>query len=133
MTSLTDQDVLADNIFVVECPGIFELPLTTERLIDNVPQLAAVCAIGCSVRTEGVDSSPALYAANYGLMTVQLRRSCPVVNGIIICDDSTQAESKTSGQANLGIGWGYGMLDMSSQEELLSPFMKRDTYTAVGM
>jgi 6,7-dimethyl-8-ribityllumazine synthase len=102
------------NIFEVEVPGSFELPLASQMLIDQ-KNVHGVIALGAVIRGNTSHYDYVCSGTTSGLMTVQLSRSTPISFGVLTCETMEQAIDRAGGKlGNKGSECADALLDMIS-------------------
>lgn len=109
--SLLKSGVKRKNIFVVEVPGSFELPLGAKHLI-KTKKVHVVVAIGCLLKGETKHFDNVADATAHGLMRIMLDTDTPVLFGVLPCLNEQQAIARSTGENNEGIRWGFSAVEM---------------------
>lgn len=112
--SLLKSGVQEQNLFEVEVPGSFEVPLAAQWLIDE-KKVDGVVAIGAVIRGSTSHYDYVCSSASSGIMNVQLSRSVPVGFGILTCDTLEQALDRAGGKlGNKGAEVALAVLEMAA-------------------
>jgi 6,7-dimethyl-8-ribityllumazine synthase len=117
--ALVREGVLVENIFEVEVPGSFEIPLAAQWLAD-VRKVDGVIALGAVIRGSTNHYEYVCSTASSGLMNVQLSHKIPVGFGILTCDTLEQAFDRAGGKlGNKGTESAQTVLEMVSLRQSL--------------
>jgi 6,7-dimethyl-8-ribityllumazine synthase len=102
LAGFAEHGVDESSIDVVWVPGAFEIPLAADYLVTE-SNVAAVVCLGAVIRGETTHDQHINRALSEGLMDVALRSSCPVLFGVLTCDNLEQAIHRSGGnQGNKG-------------------------------
>lgn len=116
---LLRRGIRAENIFEIEVPGSFELPIAAQMLIDH-KKVHGVVALGAVIRGSTNHYDYVCSGVTSGIMTLQLSRSTPVSFGVLTCDTMEQAIDRAGGKlGNKGADCADGLLDMISLKHSL--------------
>lgn len=113
LQSLTGAGVSKKNIFIIDVPGAWELPLGAIQLIKN-KKVDVVVALACLLKGETLHFDYVSEATAHGLMHVMLDTNTPVIFGVLACQDEKQAIARSTGDNNHGFGWGLTALEMAA-------------------
>lgn len=91
--ALNDCGVSAEDIYVYEIPGCFELPLACRNVIDT-ERFDAIVAVGVVIRGETPHFDYVAGECARGIMNVQLATGVPVGFGVLTTDNYAQAEER---------------------------------------
>lgn len=80
---------------VASSPGSTELPLTADWLF-QYKKCSAVIVLGIVIRGETSHYNSVCRMLEYGIMNVQLKRSKPVINGVIMAENVDQVKKRLS-------------------------------------
>ncbi len=94
---LIRRGVCADNIIEIEVPGSFELPLTSQLLIES-KKVQGVIALGAVIKGDTDHYDYVCSGVTSGLMSVQLSHSVPISFGVLTCDTMEQAIDRAGGK-----------------------------------
>jgi 6,7-dimethyl-8-ribityllumazine synthase len=107
------------NVTVVRVPGSNELPLAARLLLDG-GKIDAVIALGVIVRGGTIHFELIATAATNGLMDVALESGVPVVNGVIVAENTAQARSRCAGRIDRGAEFADAAVEMAALRRRLS-------------
>ncbi len=110
---LASAGVRARNITVVRVPGSNELPLAARLLADSA-RPDAVVALGVIIRGGTIHFELIATAATNGLMDVALSTRIPVINGVIVADNASQARARCSGRIDRGAEFADAAVSMAA-------------------
>ncbi len=103
-----------DQLKVVYCPGAYEIPLTSQKLLAKVD---GVVALGAVIRGDTPHFDYVCDAVNYGVTELNLRTGKPVSFGVLTTDDVQQARERAGegdGSGNKGAEAALALLEMLS-------------------
>ena len=83
------------NFEIIEVPGVVEIPLTAQWLFQKNCQ--AVVALGCVIRGKTCHYEACCRMVERGCMEVQLKMNRPLIFGVLMTENQTQALSRTGG------------------------------------
>jgi 6,7-dimethyl-8-ribityllumazine synthase len=107
------------HVTVVRVPGSNELPLAARLLLDG-GKLDAVIALGVIVRGGTIHFELIATAATNGLMDVALASGVPVVNGVIVAENTAQARARCGGRIDRGAEFADAAVEMAALRRRLS-------------
>lgn len=116
LQSLTDAGVNKKNIFVIDVPGAWELPLGAKQLIKN-KKIDVVIALACLLKGETLHFEYVSEVTAHGLMRVMLDTDTPVIFGVLPCLNEKQAIARSTGNNNHGLGWGLTAVEMAALQK----------------
>lgn len=100
---LKEKGVKAEDIFELDVPGTFELPMAASLVIRQKSPDAVIC-LGCVVKGQTRHDEYISQAVSKGIMDVSLANNTPVIFGVLTTEDMTQAEDRAGGEyGNKGI------------------------------
>ena len=115
--ALSRRGVTGDRLIVHEVPGAFELPLMAQWMIEHA-DCAGVVALGAVIRGTTDHYDYVCGQAASGLMSVQLKFSCPVGFGVLTCDTLEQAFDRAGGKlGNKGAECAETVFEMCSLKQ----------------
>ena len=79
------------KINVIEVPGVFEIPVT---IIKNINNYDGVLALGCVIKGETPHFDFISSATTDAIMKISVDKKKPVGNGIITCLNKNQANAR---------------------------------------
>jgi 6,7-dimethyl-8-ribityllumazine synthase len=92
-----------DNIFRLDVPGSFELPLGAQICFEKNRCDAVIC-IGCVIRGETPHFDYICQAVSKGIMDLNLKHGIPFVFGVLTCGNMKQAKERAGGKhGNKGV------------------------------
>ncbi|NND32872.1 MAG: 6,7-dimethyl-8-ribityllumazine synthase [Saprospiraceae bacterium] len=101
--TLTSEGIPEDNLYFIQVPGAFELPVGA-RILDDKYNLDAVICLGCVVKGETKHDEYINLAVAQGLMQLSVLRSKPFVFGLLTTNDMDQAKDRAGGsRGNKGV------------------------------
>lgn len=109
---LKECNVPADNIFIKEVPGAYELPYAAKLLAMSGTVDAIICT-GVLIKGDTLHFEYISDAVSSGIMGVSLQTMCPVVYGVLNCLDEEQVRKRSSGDNNHGVDWGKTAVEMA--------------------
>lgn len=112
--ALKEAGVQYKNVYIVEVPGSFELPLAAQTVLKK-NKVDAVVVLGCLIKGETMHFEYIADATANGLMRVSLDAGKPVVFGVLTCLNEKQAKARAFGENNHGYGWGLTAVEMALQ------------------
>ena len=93
---LKESNVPDQNITVVHVPGAIEIPLVAQRLAQQ-NKYSAIIALGCVIQG---DTDHYIYVCDQisqGCQRVMLDNNIPVIFGVLMTQDESQAEERIGG------------------------------------
>ena len=120
---LRSHSVPRDHWEVVSCPGAFELPQVANRIAAQKKPDAIVC-LGAVVRGETPHFEYVSSATAMGIQQVSLRRSLPVVFGVLTTDTIKQALDRLGGKRGHK-GWDAALTALKMADLFRSSVIKR--------
>lgn len=92
-----------NNIFRIDVPGSFEIPLGAKLALENQKQDAVIC-IGCVIQGETRHFDFICHPLSSALMQLGLEYNKPVIFGILTTENRQQAIDRSGGKhGNKGI------------------------------
>jgi 6,7-dimethyl-8-ribityllumazine synthase len=86
-----------DDIYGIEVPGAFELPMGARLLLEHRMPDAVIC-LGCVIKGETRHDQYIADAVARGLMDLGLRRGVPLMFGLLTTEDEQQARERAGGK-----------------------------------
>lgn len=83
------------NFQIVEVPGVVEIPLMAQWLFQK--NFQAVIALGAVIRGETSHYSACCRLVEQGCMNVQLKMNRPLIFGVLMTDNKSQALARVGG------------------------------------
>jgi len=103
VTTLTENGVNKQDIFINYVPGSFELPLSAKYLIKYTDVDAVIC-IGCVIQGETRHFDFICEAVSNGIMNLALETHIPVVFGVLTTNNIDQSKERAGGKhGNKGV------------------------------
>ena len=103
MAVLKEKGVIDDEIYEIEVPGTFELPMAANMVIKQKSPDAVIC-LGCVIRGETRHDEYISQAVSQGLMQVAIENNTPVIFGVLTTENWQQALDRAGGNhGNKGI------------------------------
>jgi 6,7-dimethyl-8-ribityllumazine synthase len=106
-------------ITVVRVPGSNELPVAARLLIDSLKP-DAVVALGVIIRGDTTHYGLISAAATSALQDVALWTRIPVINGIIVAENTAQAKARCEGKLDRGAEFASAAVSMAALRKKLS-------------
>lgn len=95
--------VKEENIFRLDVPGSFELPLGAQ-LCHEKNKCDAVICLGCVIRGETPHFDYICQAVSQGIMNLNLKFGIPFVFGVLTCNTVEEARERSGGKhGNKGV------------------------------
>ncbi len=114
LEELASAGVPSENIWVVNVPGSFEIPLATKQLVSS-HNLDAVIALGAIIRGETAHFEHVCRECSHGIAQLSLHSMIPVIFGVLTTDTPEQALARTEpGENNKGTEAAQSALEMIS-------------------
>lgn len=112
LEALKGRGIDESNIYVVRCPGSYEIPLSCKMLLDYV-QPDGVIAIGAVIRGDTPHFEYVCEAVNRGVLELNLSYGKPVAFGVLTTDNVEQAlERAGTEKGNKGAEAALALCDM---------------------
>jgi 6,7-dimethyl-8-ribityllumazine synthase len=118
--TLTKHGVKDNHIFISYVPGAFELPLSTQFMLEHDEDLDGIIAIGCVIQGETKHFDIVCQGATQGLMKVMLEYNTQF-SFCLLTDNTKQQSIDRSGgiHGNKGIECAVALLKMIAVQEKL--------------
>lgn len=103
-----------EQILVVQCPGAYEIPLTSKKLIEKVD---GVIALGAVIRGDTPHFDYVCEAVNNGVLQLNMETGKPVSFGVLTTDNVQQATERAGendDSGNKGAEAALALLEMLS-------------------
>ncbi len=107
------------NITVVRVPGSNELPVAAQ-LLARRHRPDVIIALGVLIRGDTIHYELIADAATKALQRVALDAGVPVINGVIVAENQTQAGTRCLGAISRGAEFAHGALEMAGLKRRLS-------------
>jgi 6,7-dimethyl-8-ribityllumazine synthase len=101
------------KLTVVRVPGSNELPAAAQ-LLARSGKFDALIALGVLIRGDTLHFEFIADAATHALQRVALDANTPVINGIIVAENSAQAEARCLGKIGRGAEFAHAALEMAA-------------------
>tara|TARA_R110002049_G_scaffold72490_2_gene187069 strand:- start:62602 stop:63111 length:510 start_codon:yes stop_codon:yes gene_type:complete len=85
-----------ESIIVARVPGAWELPYTTQSLIQRSDVIAAI-TLGCVIKGETTHDEHINRAVSLSLMEMGIREKKPIAFGLLTCNTLEQALNRSGG------------------------------------
>lgn len=118
-TRLLASGVAETGISIVRVPGSHEVPWAVQRLATS-GRFDAVIALGVLIAGDTNHHEMVGNAVSAALLRVSLDTRLPVINGVIVVNDRTQAEVRTVGAYDRGTEFATAALEMADLHKTLS-------------
>mmetsp|Transcript_18188 Transcript_18188/g.18238 ORF Transcript_18188/g.18238 Transcript_18188/m.18238 type:complete len:285 (-) Transcript_18188:116-970(-) len=109
--SLSELGVKPSNIFTTYVPGSFELPITA-RFLAMSKRVDVIICMGCLIKGDTMHFEYISGAVSDGIMKVSLDTLVPCIFGVLTVLNPEQAKERSTGNDNLGLGWGKAAVEM---------------------
>lgn len=100
--TLKKAEVQEKNIFIIEAPGAFEIPILCQKLISS-KKVDGVIAIGCVIKGDTDHYHFIAGESTRGIMDVMLKTGVPISNAILTVNNLKQAQIRSKGSMNKGV------------------------------
>ncbi len=118
--TLKQSGIREKDLFVVEAPGTFELPLAAQMLYKS-KRLSAVICLGCVIKGETDHDKYINHAVADELMRLGTANNAPFVFGVLTPNNRQQAEDRAGGKhGNKGVECANAALQMLALKEKLA-------------
>jgi 6,7-dimethyl-8-ribityllumazine synthase len=112
--TLLSFSVKGKNIFRMDVPGSFELPLGAQKCFEKYKCHAVIC-IGCVIRGETPHFDYICEAVSKGIMDLNLKFRTPFIFGVLTCNTIQQAQARAGGKhGNKGVEAAVTALKMAA-------------------
>ncbi len=105
-------------IHIERVPGSAELPHVC-NLLAETNKYDAVIALGVVIAGETPHHEIIGYSTANALQNVALNTTVPIINGIIVANNRSQAEARTTGQIRRGVEFAESALEMAWRTSLI--------------
>jgi 6,7-dimethyl-8-ribityllumazine synthase len=119
MRRLSSAGVRERNVTVARVPGSNELPIAARLLVDAAKP-DAVIALGVIIRGATIHFELIANAATNGLMDVALSSRVPVINGVIVAENASQARARCAGRIDRGAEFADAAVSMAALRRSLA-------------
>ncbi|MBK7096440.1 MAG: 6,7-dimethyl-8-ribityllumazine synthase [Saprospiraceae bacterium] len=103
MVVLREKGVSEDEIYEIDVPGTFELPMAANMVIKQKSPDAVIC-LGCVIKGQTRHDEYISQAVSKGLMDVAIENNTPVIFGVLTTENMQQALDRAGGDhGNKGI------------------------------
>jgi 6,7-dimethyl-8-ribityllumazine synthase len=107
------------RVTVVRVPGSNELPIAAQLLAESLKP-DAVVALGVIIRGGTTHYELISSAATNGLQDVALSARVPVINGIVVAENTAQARARCEGRLDRGAEFASAAVSMAALKRRLS-------------
>ena len=112
--ALSEASVPDADVFVVQVPGAFEIPITAKRLAETGEFDAVIC-LGCLIKGDTMHFEYIASATSHGIMDVATTTGIPVAFGVLTTMTDEQAEARSRpGPDNKGREAAQAALEMAT-------------------
>jgi 6,7-dimethyl-8-ribityllumazine synthase len=101
------------NLAVVRVPGSNELPVAARMLVDRKSP-DAVIALGVIIRGGTIHYELIANATTRGLQDVALDSRVPVINGVVVAENASQARARCLGRIDRGAEFADAAVSMAA-------------------
>jgi 6,7-dimethyl-8-ribityllumazine synthase len=103
MVVLKEKGVREDEIYEIDVPGTYELPMAANMVIKQKSPDAVIC-LGCVIKGQTSHDEYISQAVSKGLMDVAIENNTPVIFGVLTTENWQQALDRAGGDhGNKGI------------------------------
>lgn len=104
LDTLKDNLVSTENIHVWKVPGSFELIYGSKKMMDTLPQLSAIIAIGCVIQGETKHFDFVCEGVTHGIKDLNIAGKIPVIFCVLTDSNLQQSLDRSGGKlGNKGI------------------------------
>ncbi len=119
----SDGGVARANTRVVRVPGATEIPAMAS-LLASTGNYDAVVALGVVIKGQTPHHEIIGNSTAVALQHAAVKSGVPIINGIIVTNDRSQAEARTTGKIRRGVEFGESALDMAHvAEDVFSEYL----------
>lgn len=93
--ALAEASVRDEDVFVVDVPGAFEIPVAAMRLAETGDFDAVIC-LGCLIKGDTMHFEYIASATSHGIMDVSMTTGVPVAFGVLTTMTDEQAEVRSA-------------------------------------
>ncbi|MBK7231397.1 MAG: 6,7-dimethyl-8-ribityllumazine synthase [Saprospiraceae bacterium] len=110
--TLVSNGIDINNLSFFQVPGSFEIPLTSQWLLES-PKIDGVVCLGCIIKGETQHDEFIAHAINHAIMDLNLKFGKPVINGVLTTLNIKQAKARSGGKlGNKGSDCAHAMMQM---------------------
>ncbi len=121
LSTLLQHGVKEENIFTIQVPGSFELPVGARMLSHKHSQLDAVICLGCVIKGETKHDEYINSSVASGLTSLSIAYNKPFVFGVLTPDNEQQAMDRAGGKyGNKGVEAAVTALRMAALRKELT-------------
>lgn len=118
--TLKNYDVDHKNIKVVRVPGAHEIPYTASMIAEDL-EVDCLIALGVVIAGETNHHQTIEQSVSYGLQKVSIDNSVPIINGVIVVSNKSQAKTRCQGKDARGNSFAIAALEMASLHQEFNP------------
>lgn len=119
--TLLKHDAQADNIYTLQVPGTFELPVAARQLANKYPAIDAVICIGCVIKGETQHDEYINLSVANALQNLSIATGKAFIFGILTPNNEQQALDRAGGKhGNKGVEAAVTAIRMAALKEELS-------------
>jgi len=107
------------DVALVRVPGSNELPVAARLLVDR-RRPDAVIALGVIIRGGTIHYELVAQSATQGLQAVALDSRVPVINGVVVAENASQAGARCGGRIDRGAEFADAAVSMAALKRRLS-------------
>ena len=107
------------DVALVRVPGSNELPVAARLLVDR-RRPDAVIALGVIIRGGTIHYELVAQSATQGLQAVALDSRVPVINGVVVAENASQARARGGGRIDRGAEFADAAVAMAALKRRLS-------------
>lgn len=111
--TMVSNGVAKADISITRVPGAAELPYACE-MIAKKGEVDAVVALGVVIAGETPHHEIIANSTAYALQTSASRTTVPMINGIVVTNNTQQAIARTTGDIKRGIEFAEAAMEMAS-------------------
>ncbi len=112
LETLKKKGVKDEQIIVAQCPGAYEIPFTSRKLLAKVD---GIITLGAVIRGDTPHFDYVCTAVNQGVINLNMKGNKPVIFGVLTTDNVEQAQERCGligGKGNKGAEAALAVLEM---------------------
>jgi 6,7-dimethyl-8-ribityllumazine synthase len=104
LTTLLENGAKSKDVFHLQVPGAFELPIGAQQVLINNKKIDAVICLGCVIQGDTRHFDFVCNGVTQGIMDVGLKFNKPVIFGVLTDNTLQQSKDRSGGKhGNKGI------------------------------
>jgi len=113
LQTLKSHDVSQENIKTVRVPGANEIPYAANIIAEDL-EIDCLIALGIVIAGETNHHQIIGQSVSYGLQRASIDTSIPIINGVIVVSDESQAKTRCQGKDARGKTFAKAALEMAA-------------------